>query len=274
MTRILILKVFIVLFIWTAFFSVYSVSVFFSDCQSNHIIHQKVVEQIAKHNPQYVFIGGDITQNGSRKDEFTAFFDVMKPLTDNAEIYPVLGNHDKDKDIFLKAFPTVDSLTYYVVEKDNIVWVMLNSNLKMAPGSPQYRWLQETLGKNSDRTIIVVMHHPVFSSGAHGDEKGFSFLLPSLFKKYSVAAVFSGHDHIYERSVKDGIQYIVFGGAGGRLYNKDSRNDYSVTFKKTHGFLMILPEGDMTRLVAYDMEGNVIEEVNIHAKAHQNQLTE
>jgi len=247
--------------------SAFSITAYFSDCQSFHSKHREVISQIVKFKPETVFIGGDITQNGSRREDFDLFFEVMKPLTDIAEIYPAMGNHDKDTDLFLQYFPTVDSLTYYVVEKEDIIWIVLNSNLKLAPGSLQYNWLVNQLEANKERTVVVIMHHPVFSSGAHGDEKGFSFLFPALFKKYSVAAVLSGHDHIYERSAKDGIHYVVFGGGGGSLYNNESKNDYSILFLKTHGFLIFEPENDVMSVTAYDDKGLEIDNFSFPIKS-------
>ena len=60
------------------------------------------------------------------------------------------------------------------------------------------------------------MHHPPFpvkaSAGwadpANRDE------IHRLFVKYGVKAVFSGHEHLFNRSVHDGITYVVTGGAG------------------------------------------------------------
>ena len=243
-----------------------SVIAYFSDCQSNQKVLSSVVEKINQYQPTAIFIGGDITLNGSRQDEFTIFFNLIKPLTISAVIYPAMGNHDKDTELFLANFPQVDSLTYYSVEKDGILWIVLNSNLKLAPGSTQYNWLITTLEKYSNRTKVVVMHHPVFSSGAHGDEKGFSFLLPQLFSKYGVDLVLSGHDHIFERSEKDGVIYIVFGGAGGQLYNNVSRNDYSRLFKKTNGFLILDVIKDKLDITAIDLEGNTIDHLFLTIK--------
>jgi acid phosphatase len=232
---------------------------YFSDNQHDYTMLGRVVEQVIRFKPETVFMGGDVTLNGSRQGEFDEVKAKLKPLEDIAEIYPALGNHDKDPDLFLKNFPQVDSLTYYTVEKEGVVWIILNSNLKLAPGSAQYNWLVSQLEANPDKTKAVIMHHPVYSSGMHGDEKGFQFLFPALFKKYEVAAVFSGHDHIYERSERDSIYYIVFGGAGGILYNQDGRNDYSRLFRKTNGYIIMHREEGRMSVTAYDLEGGIID---------------
>jgi hypothetical protein len=40
----------------------------------------------------------------------------------------------------------------------------------------------------------------------------------ALFKKYGVTAVFSGHDHGYYRTVRNGIPYFVSAGGGAAIY--------------------------------------------------------
>lgn len=244
-----------------------SVIAFFSDCQSVHKVHSEVVSQIAQHQPSTVFIGGDITQKGTLKEDYERFFEVMQPLTESAEIFPAVGNHDRDTELFLTNFPQVDSLTYYSVERESIVWIVLNSNLKLAPGSAQYNWLAQTLEANQNRTVVIVMHHPVYSSGPYGDGKGFSNLFPALLKLYNVAAVLSGHDHLYERSSRDGIEYVVFGGGGARLHGKQNKNDYSVVFRKTHGFLIFEREDVMMRVTAYDIRGSAIDSFSFAIKS-------
>jgi hypothetical protein len=257
----------------TAWVSLHSLSAFFSDSQSVFQVQREVINQMAKFKPDNVFIGGDITYYGSRQEDFEEFIRIMKPVTDNAVLYPAMGNHDRDKDLFLQYFPQVDTLTYYSVDKDSVIWIILNSNLKLAPGSQQYNWLLAELESAKDRTIVIVMHHPVYSSGPHGDEKGFNLQFPALFSKYGVAAVLTGHDHIYERSFKDGVNYIVFGGGGFGLYDSVSKNDNSLVFKKTHGFLILRPENGIMHVEAYDISGEKFDEFSFAIKtvAHKQQ---
>jgi hypothetical protein len=44
-------------------------------------------------------------------------------------------------------------------------------------------------------------------------------LLDSLFQKHGVKLVFQGHDHLYYRTVRSGITYVVTGGGGAPLYD-------------------------------------------------------
>src|SRR4029077_8885067 len=66
--------------------------------------------------------------------------------------------------------------------------------------------------------IFVVMHHPPFSISLHGGALDLRERWTPLFEKYQVSAVFSGHDHVYERAEHNGIRYFVSGGGGAPLY--------------------------------------------------------
>src|SRR5207247_1297767 len=66
------------------------------------------------------------------------------------------------------------------------------------------------------RVKLAVFHHPIYSSGKkHGSDLKLRGKLEPLFVRYGVNAVFSGHDHIYERTIpQQGIHYFVTGAGG------------------------------------------------------------
>lgn len=77
--------------------------------------------------------------------------------------------------------------------------------------SRQYQWLVRTLQQASTESsfVFVVTHQAPYSSFVHGDphelQSGHPLRkLDTLFHQYGVAAVFSGHDEAYERSVTKG----------------------------------------------------------------------
>ena len=66
----------------------------------------------------------------------------------------------------------------------------------------------------SPRWRIPFTHHPPFSAGPrHHNTKDMARLLP-LFERSGVKVVFSGHEHNFQHSRTDGIDYFVSGGAG------------------------------------------------------------
>jgi len=63
---------------------------------------------------------------------------------------------------------------------------------------------------------IPFCHHPPFSAGpTHHNTRSMEKLLP-LFRRAAVKAMFSGHEHNFQHSIADGINYFVSGAAGKR----------------------------------------------------------
>jgi hypothetical protein len=60
---------------------------------------------------------------------------------------------------------------------------------------------------------VAFFHHPLYSSGEkHGSDVALRAVLEPLFVKYGVDAVFSGHEHFYERvKPQRGIYYFICG---------------------------------------------------------------
>ena len=67
------------------------------------------------------------------------------------------------------------------------------------------------------------MHHPPFSISLHGGQRDLRERWTPLFERYGVTAVFSGHDHCYERAERNGVHYFVSGGGGAPLYGRGQR---------------------------------------------------
>jgi len=88
----------------------------------------------------------------------------------------------------------------------------------------QLQWLDHELKTSRDDWKIAYFHHPLYSSGGrHGSEVDLRVTLEPLFVKYGVNAVYSGHDHVYERlKPQKGIYYFV-SGSGGQLRPGDLR---------------------------------------------------
>jgi tartrate-resistant acid phosphatase type 5 len=66
-------------------------------------------------------------------------------------------------------------------------------------------------------------HHPPYSAGPrHHNTRGMEKLIP-LFQRAAVRAVFSGHEHNFQHSHTDGIDYFVTGAAGKRRDDRPNR---------------------------------------------------
>jgi hypothetical protein len=71
------------------------------------------------------------------------------------------------------------------------------------------------------RFIVPFYHKAIFSVGPHATHHDIWELRPvlhDLFRKYGVQLAFQGHDHLYYRTIRDGVTYVVTGGGGAPLY--------------------------------------------------------
>jgi hypothetical protein len=60
----------------------------------------------------------------------------------------------------------------------------------------------------------VLLHHPPYSSGKHGNTRRYQWDFASM----GVQLVIAGHDHHYERIMRKGVTYLIDGTGGARLY--------------------------------------------------------
>jgi 3',5'-cyclic AMP phosphodiesterase CpdA len=90
--------------------------------------------------------------------------------------------------------------------------------------APQLKWLEDNLKGSNARWKICYFHHPLYSDGKmHGADLDLRNQLAPLLKTYGVNAVFSGHEHAYERiKPEDGIYYFILG-SSGKLARHDFR---------------------------------------------------
>ncbi len=111
------------------------------------------------------------------------------------------------------------------------------------PGSPQWNWVIEQLeeAREQGQIIFAQFHHVPYSSGTHGlpmnhEESSGQGGTPlrkyhALFEEYEVAAVFSGHSEMFERSFVDedgdgiGVNYYDVGVAGDGMRGERQTDD-------------------------------------------------
>ena len=119
-------------------------------------------------------------------------------------------------------------------------------NMEGVPWSGlQTAWVAEQLGRRGrEPWRIVYGHHAVFSNGTGGDSTRLQEGDPSLIEllqRYSVTAFIGGHDSSLQHLNRNGIDYFVAGGGGGRRPRPASCvGDPTCEFAEgMHGFLEI-----------------------------------
>jgi tartrate-resistant acid phosphatase type 5 len=108
---------------------------------------------------------------------------------------------------------------YYDVVQGPVHFYIINSNTQEPAGtsstSTQAQWLQAQLAASTSPWDIVLLHHPPYSSStSHGSNPYMQW----PFAAWGADVVIGGHDHTYERILRDGIVYFVNGTGGAALY--------------------------------------------------------
>jgi hypothetical protein len=127
----------------------------------------------------------------------------------------------------------------------------LNSNcayVSCSSTSAQAAWLKADLAANPRRCVMAYWHHPLFSSGQHGNNTAVKPLWNILYA-YHADVVVNGHDHDYERFARQtpggvrterGIREFVVGTGGRSHYAWSTIKTNSLARNNTtYGVLML-----------------------------------
>lgn len=192
---------------------------------------------------RFILHGGDYTHK-STDESWKAYREkTMEITSQKLPILPVLGNHeyweDPEISFYRKVFAEEHEDAYFKrFDFEHFVLMILDSNDDQrtdAERQVQDVWLEKNLKElsESNRKVIVAFHHPPFTSGIgvifkpHNPDYVREHWVP-LFEKYKVPLVLNAHEHVYERLVKDDVNYLVSGPAGGKRSPRGFKSQYSV----------------------------------------------
>lgn len=194
----------------------------------------------------FVIMLGDNIYGGHRADDFQRKFEepYAPLLAAGVKFYAALGNHDDSTvERLYKPF-NMDGRRYYDYKRGNVTFFALDSDY-MDP--PQLSWLTAELTNTGTPWKIAYFHHPLYSDGKfHGPDLDLRKLLVPIFEQAGVNAVFSGHDHVYERfHPQDGIYYFLEGGSGQlRFGNLRGSPQRASGFDTDRSFMLVEIAGD------------------------------
>ena len=202
----------------------------YGDTRSNPVAHTAVIAEIVRLHPEFVLQSGDLVSDGRNPKQWAQFDEIEKPLhTAGIAYYPARGNHDLGTYYprhVTEPFDSGDKTNrlYYAFTRHRNRFIILDSMQPYDFGSPQYVWLEGEL-RSAHATAVntfVMFHEAPFSVGPHGPTPEAQQFLHPLFVKYPPRLVICGHDHLYYRTFRDGVAYIVTGGGGAPPYRPEN----------------------------------------------------
>jgi len=201
----------------------------YGDTRTDPAAHRRVIREIVGLHPEFVLQSGDLVSDGRNARQWLLFDQITQPLrAAHIAYYPARGNHDLGTFYPHYVPGTFDSgdkvnRLYYAFTRHRNRFIIVDSMEPYDPGSPQYVWLERELARSKGAVSTFVMFHEgPFSVGPHGPTLDAQKYLHPLFVKYRPRAVFCGHDHLYYRTKRDGVTYIVTGGGGAPPYRPEN----------------------------------------------------
>jgi predicted MPP superfamily phosphohydrolase len=240
--------------------------VIFGDSQQNETIRRRVVHAILAFKPSVVFSAGDNVDDGRDPGQWKLYNDINEPLLKAVDYFTALGNHEEESSLCFLNYPCLNHKRWYSVEREGIHFIILDSSSDLRSGSDQYHWLVSDLEsiKKDVKFRVAIFHHPIFDVGFHRpDAKRLKPILLPLFQKYGICAVFSGHDHNYQRFEYKGIYFIVTGGGGANLYRRLWRSPYLQKFVKAYHFCLVSPGTDFLKIRVIGLDSKTIDDFTI-----------
>jgi hypothetical protein len=191
-------------------------------------------------------------------DWFFTFYQPYRYMINRVPVYPCIGNHDtaetEDRDdrgqlldnLYLNerlpseeaiAGASLDPGLFYRVRYGRDIELIAIDTSKegffrgkrLFEYPTHWKWIEQTLAAKGDATWrMAFCHHPPFCAGPnHRNTDRMDRLVP-LLERGNVRAMFNGHEHNFQHSCHDGIDYFVTG-AGSKL-----RKGSPVDFGRAH----------------------------------------
>jgi predicted phosphodiesterase len=189
------------------------------DSRSGPSTYQRVLEAVMADGSEFLIHTGDLVNVGL-ESQWQDFQEVMAGFA--LPFYPVPGNHDGldgELDGYLQYSGA--PAAHYSFDREKVHFALADSHHGGITAS-ELAWLREDLSATGQPVKIVTLHHPPFDPDgtdyvmAFGNE---TFM--SLMVEQEVDYVFAGHIHAYARAERDGVIYVITGGAGAPLYSQD-----------------------------------------------------
>jgi len=249
--------------------------VVYGDTRDGHAVHRKLVKMIMAEHPDLVLQTGDLVHRGNDEALWKIYDEITGQMRKDIPVYPARGNHDIGgtgyEDRVSQPFSSGNKL-FYSFDKDGCHFISLDAFSPYREGSAQYAWLSEDLAKNENsKAVFVFFHVPPYSVGTvHGSDLSIRRTLCPLFEKFHVTAVFNGHEHIYYRTVRNGIPYIIAGGGGAPLYPVDpALAQKGDVFSSVHHYCVCEVSGNNLHLKVFTDKEKKIDDAEIPLRRAQ-----
>jgi 3',5'-cyclic-AMP phosphodiesterase len=234
------------------------------DNRDGYDTFEQIIQQADGKNPVFVIDNGDLVFSG-KPNQYRLFDKVVSECS--TTLCTTLGNHDIRGNGRV-TYTMLYGPAYYSFDFNGSHFVFLDSSRgwaeKQAISDEQYAWLEKDLAKAQGKKIFVISHIPPHDprTGTTTNEvpnlvneikSGKSWIeqtldnyfstknmnhgfqdpqeaakFENLMSEYHVDTVYLSHIHSYLEYTKDGVRYLISGGAGAELLTENSYYHYMI----------------------------------------------
>lgn len=191
----------------------------------------KVHEAMIAHNKKtgrkldlYLHVGDMAYGSGTNKEFSDRFFKMYESTIRNTVCWASMGNHEGRTSKGASGIgPYYDAYicptkgeagglasgreAFYSFDFGKVHFICLDSHdLDRTPSGAMAQWLKADLEKTKAEFLIAFFHHPPYTKGSHDSDKEGQLIemrehIMPILESGGVDVVFTGHSHIYERSM-------------------------------------------------------------------------
>ena len=225
--------------------------------QPQYDVAEQMVAERTRFPFEFVIMLGDNLYGGQDVlDKFERPY--SKLLQASVPFFAALGNHDDPAKRTYRGF-NMGGERYYTYAKGVVRFFVFDTNVM---DRTQVAWIEQVLKDSRDPWKIAYFHHPLYSDGGrHGSNVELRVMLEPLFVRYGVSAVFSGHEHFYERTTpQKGITYFIEGSSGQLRKGDVSRSPMTAAaFDQDQSFMLVEIIGDQLSFETISRTGAVVD---------------
>lgn len=234
-----------------------------------------VADQVATWGVDQVWTTGDNTYSTPSPEGYATDVDgvwgayiTSGGVAGGNRFWPCPGNHDwsfsDGLSAYVEHFDLPGNERYYSIRLGDVELFCLSTDPAepdgVVPRSVQAEWLEEALAQSTAPWKWVTTHHPPHSSGMHGDTSGLDW----PFTRWGASGVWSGHDHHYERTIKNGAVFGVTGIGGVSLRTVSDGPQGSVAaVAGHHGATLMQVDSQTSTFTTIDVAGLILDQFTV-----------
>lgn len=188
------------------------------DSRANPVF-KLLMEKAQELKPGFALLTGDQVRDGQEK-EYDSVAQQLEPFARTMGIWPCYGNHDsRNPAAYEKFFGMKEKHYSFDFRNARVIGFEAQSSAATTEKA-ELEWLEKQLeeGKKAGKMLFLWQHGPAYTVGEKMEVANKPCAVTALCEKYGVVADFAGHDHIYYRTKRNNINYIVQGVGGAPIY--------------------------------------------------------